>query len=121
MEITKTFDTSSGGWTLSAGQGRKKLKATVWYSVKLDRWILAGDLNRRTIFQKSAINAFEKFAQDPDKYDRGKPPTVGEVSMPLPPGVDPLTLLEAPRCKSRKGRLRALAWNKVQWKKASED
>lgn len=117
METIEVIETPAG-WNLSAGQGRKKLTAEVRYSAKLNRYVLAGDLNRRTIFQKSAIKAFKKFAKNPDKYDRGKPPTVGETCMPLPPGIDPLTLLEAPRCKTRWARPRAIEWYKAQCRKA---
>lgn len=118
MEIKKTFDVSTGGWRLTYGKGRRKLQARVWYSAKLDRYVLAGDINRRTIFMRSAIKAFEDFVKDPEKYDPGKPPTVGETDFMLPPGLDPAIIWEAPRCKSRKGRFRAVAWYKARCKEA---
>ncbi len=116
MEIKEDYDVNTGGRKLQAGKGRKAIKAVLSYNPKLDRYCLKGDVNKQFFFSKQARKYFERYAMDPDNVDAGRPLTVGEACLPLPPGVDPEKLWEAPRCTGRKGRLRALAWNKNLWK-----
>jgi hypothetical protein len=116
MEIQQDFDIVSGGWRLTARKGRKKLKAWLVYSAKADKWFLSGDINRRSHSMKMLVNVFERFAQNPDAYEPGRPPTVGEMCLTIPPGMDIEQLWEAPRCRSPKDRDRALAWNKAKHK-----
>ena len=117
MEIDKQFDPTSGGWKLSAKHARRKLKALLWYSPKIDRYLLCGDINRRAISQSALFALFERFANNPDAFDRGDPPTAGEVCLPIPDGIEIAELWEVPRCRGRKDRERALSWNESKMKK----
>lgn len=112
MEITNEYDIGTSGRKLTAGKGRRKLKAWILYAAGPDMYFLVGDINRRSYTAKPLERIFERFAQDPDAFDLGTPPTVAELCLPLPPGVPPEVMWEAPKCRGRKDRERVLAWNR---------
>lgn len=112
MKIVKRYDCTTGGYQLKARRGCMVYAADLWYSPKARQWILAGSVNRRCSSPSKAQAEFTRFVRQPDVVDPGTPPRVSEVCLDIPAGLDPLELMEAPRCKGRKQLDQVLQWHR---------